>query len=151
MDRRTAIGTVGLTALGAATAGSAIAADDTKHAAHRSIFMDCAKACSACARECQSCFDHCADLVSGGNKQHAETMRSCIDCAVLCAAADALCARSSSMAFLACTACEKACEQCAEACEKFPNDQHMAACTKECRKCADKCREMLKHSEHVNQ
>lgn len=112
------------------------------HAAH---FMACAKACVECQLHCDSCFKHCLAKLTEGNKEHAKTVQSCVDCADHCKLAAALSARMSPYAKFACDGCAKTCDECAAACEKFPDDKHMAACAKSCRDCAKACREMVKH------
>jgi hypothetical protein len=113
-----------------------------EHAKH---FDKCAKACDDCKRECDSCFHHCAHLVADGKKDHARSMKLCVDCAEVCSTAGRLSARHSALSVIACEACAKACDVCAEECEKHKGDKHMAACAKACRDCANECREMVKH------
>jgi hypothetical protein len=122
---------------------SSIQAADDPHHGH---FVKCAKACADCQVQCDSCFQHCAGLVTQGEKAHAVTMRSCVDCAEVCKAAASLSGRQSPYAASVCEACAKVCDQCATECEKFPNDKHMADCATSCRNCAKECREMVKHA-----
>jgi len=124
-------------------ATSAQAADQ-----HHEHFLKCAKACADCQVQCDMCFQHCAGLLTQGEKAHAATMRSCVDCADICKAAATLSARSSAFAAGVCEVCAKACDDCATACEKFPDYKHMAGCAKSCRDCAKECREMMKHAAH---
>jgi len=120
-----------------------VRAADSPHHEH---FMKCAKACADCQMQCDMCFQHCAALLSQGEKAHALTMRSCVDCAEVCKLAATLNARGSPFAGGVCEVCAKVCDQCATACEKFPDDKHMAGCAKSCRDCAKECREMMKHA-----
>lgn len=112
---------------------------------HDEHFDRCAKACADCQRMCDSCYRHCADLVAGGNKDHARSMNLCLDCGEVCSTAAKLSARKSTLAGPTCEACARVCDVCAEECEKFKDDKHMTACARECRACAKECRAMLKH------
>jgi hypothetical protein len=125
--------------------GSAQAVHAVQGHKHHGAFAACAKACADCQLQCDSCFEHCAGLVEGGQKDHAASMHTCIDCAECCGLAAHLTARSSSFAHHACDCCAKCCDECAAACAKFPDDEHMAACAKSCQDCAKACREMLEH------
>jgi len=138
-----AILTTSIFALAASFNASSVQAADDQHHEH---YMKCAKACADCQLQCDMCFQHCAGLVAQGEKTHAATMRSCIDCAEVCKTAATLSARHSPVAGSVCEVCAKVCDQCAVACEKFPDDKHMAACAKSCRDCAKECREMMKHT-----
>jgi hypothetical protein len=111
---------------------------------HHGHFMTCAKACSDCALQCDSCYHHCMHKVVEGNKDHAKSMRLCVDCAEFCRLSATLCARDSHLAVFACEGCAKSCDECATSCESFKDDKHMAACAKSCRDCAQACREMVK-------
>lgn len=114
---------------------------DSPHAAH---MLKCASVCAACQVECDACFHHCATLVTGGQKDHAESMHLCVDCATCCHMCAALCGRQSHLSGPAAECCATCCETCAAACEKFPDDAKMAACAKSCRTCAQSCRDMVK-------
>jgi hypothetical protein len=118
------------------------AADDP----HHEHLMKCAKACADCQLQCDMCFQHCAALLTQGEKAHAVTMRSCVDCAEVCKATATLSARHSPFTGGVCEVCVKVCDQCAASCEQFPDDKHMASCAKSCRDCAKECREMMKHA-----
>jgi len=84
MDRREVLGILGAGAAGlTALAGGRVSADEP-HAKHAADFSQCAKACADCFLECDSCYQHCAGLVVEGQKDHAETMRLCIDCGERC-------------------------------------------------------------------
>jgi hypothetical protein len=145
MNRREVLGILGAGAAGlTAYAGSRAAADDPhdKHAEH---FIRCAKACAECLQECDSCYHHCAGLVIEGHKDHARTMKLCVDCGEICSAATKLAARLSGLAVILCEACAKACDECGAACGKYPDDNHMVKCATACRDCAAACRDMIKN------
>jgi hypothetical protein len=128
-----------------ALSGRASAAIEHKaDAKHQAELEKCAKVCADCMRECDACFRHCADLVSGGRKEHVATMLLCADCADFCGTAARVAARGGPLMSLACEACARACDLCAEACEAHASDKQMAACAKSCRECAKSCREMMK-------
>jgi hypothetical protein len=152
MERREALAVLGATAAGlTGLARTSVRADDKADAhEHDEHFATCAKACAACTLACESCFNHCAALVGEGKKDHAKTMRLCLDCAEVCAASAKLVSRHGPLMVTACEACAKACETCAAACDKFGSDKHMAACAKACRDCAKACKEMIKHAGHDN-
>ena len=115
---------------------------------HGEHFASCAKACADCQLQCDMCFHHCADLLAKGNKEHAKTMNSCVDCADCCALAAKLTARHSMFSVAACECCAKCCDECAAACEMFKDDKHMADCAKSCRECSKACRAMVQHLKH---
>ena len=145
MNRREVLAILGAGAAGlTAFAGSGASADEP-HAKHAELFNQCAKACAECLQECDSCYQHCAGLVVEGHKDHAKSMKLCVDCGEICSAAAKLAARQSVLAAILCDACAKACDECNAACEKFPDDKHMARCAKACRDCAAACREMIKN------
>lgn len=121
--------------------GANLQADDS----HHEHFMKCAKACADCQLQCDMCFQHCSELVAKGDKDHTQTMHSCVDCADCCKLAATLSARQSQFAGAACECCAKCCDECASKCEKFPDDKHMASCATSCRDCAKECRLMMKH------
>ncbi len=119
-----------------------------QHDAHAEHFLACAKACGECAMACDSCGAHCANLLAQGKKEHLTTLKTCQDCASLCAAAACVTARGGPFSDLICTACADACKRCGDECEKFKDDAHMKKCAEECRKCEKACRDMLKHVGH---
>jgi len=154
MYRRREFGLLGLSATAAALGGVAIAADEKGDKAHdkhdeTDVVEACAKACSDCQRACDSCAMHCGDLLKQGQKEHAETLASCLDCGDFCAAASRIVSRKGPFAGLICESCAQACDHCAQACEKFPDDRHMAGCAEECRKCEKACKAMLPHLGHA--
>lgn len=144
---RTMIVSGAFVALGLLAAPLAPAQADDAHK-HHEHFMKCAKACADCQVHCDSCFAHCAELVAKGEKNHVETMNTCLGCADCCKLAASLTARHNPFAKEACECCMKCAEACAKACEKFPDDKHMAECAKSCRDCAKACKEMLDHLKH---
>jgi hypothetical protein len=104
----------------------------------------CAKACSDCQRECDMCSFHCSTLLAEGQRDHIASMRSCQDCAAICAASAQIVSRGGPYSGLICEVCAKACDHCAKTCEKFPKDEHMKKCAEECRKCQKACQDMAK-------
>jgi len=147
MDRREALTYLGGAAAGlAAFSGSTVRARDEQEShPHAEHFTKCARACADCMNSCDSCYIHCVGLVTGGKQDHVRALKSCVDCAELCATAAKLASRHSFYATIACEACAKTCDECATMCEKFPDDRHMAACAKACTDCAAACRDMIKH------
>ena len=123
---------------------SGLAQTKAEHAEHHHDVDKCAVACGACQRSCDSCSTHCADLAASGKKEHLESLKSCQDCAAICATASQIVSRGGPFADLICTACAEACARCAKICELFPDDNHMKLCAAECRKCEAECRAMLK-------
>jgi hypothetical protein len=143
-----------VSAAAAAAFGSAVHAADSKQAdAHQhhedDVVSACAKACSDCQRACDSCSTHCADMLKTGQKDHAVTLGTCLDCADFCAAASQIVSRKGPFSALICESCATACDHCAQACEKFPQDPHMTACAEECRRCEKACKAMLPHVGHA--
>ena len=145
MNRREVLGIIGAGAAGLTAFARSQASADEPHAKHTEHFTQCAKACAECLLECDSCYHHCAGLVVEGHKDHAKTMKLCVDCGEICSAAAKLAARQGVLAAILCDACAKACDECNTACEKFPDDKIMAKCAKACRDCAAACREMIKN------
>lgn len=146
MIGRREFGLAGLSTIAAAATGNIAFGQEGAHAGHKTMLEECAKACSDCQRECDSCAAHCAQLLSGGKKEHWATMASCADCADICAAAAQIVSRSGPFTSLICVACAEACASCAKECEKFPGDAHMKRCAEECRKCEKACTEMVTHA-----
>jgi hypothetical protein len=132
---------VAIALLGSLNSLPAAADEGGEHHAH---FLACAKACAECAVICDSCHHHCSEMVKNGSKEHAASMRLCVDCADYCRLAGALSARGSPVAVYACEGCAKTCDDCATACEAIKSDKHMAECAKSCRDCAKACRDMAK-------
>lgn len=113
---------------------------------YHETYAKCAKMCAACQLECDACFHRCAQRVGDGSKEHAKSMRLCVDCAELCSTAARLTARHSVLSAAACEACAKGCDLCAISCEQVGADKSMAACARICRECAKECRTMMNHS-----
>jgi hypothetical protein len=102
----------------------------------------CARACSSCSLECEACYRHCAGLVAGGEKKHANTARLCRDCSDVCSLAARIVARRGPAWQLVCDACAKTCDACGKRCDEF-KDEHMQKCSKACRDCSKACRAMI--------
>ncbi|MBI3461953.1 MAG: four-helix bundle copper-binding protein [Planctomycetes bacterium] len=152
MDRREmlgvlGVGATGLAALGATSAlasqGKLIDAERRLRGGHFEMAQLTAKACTDCLNECNGAFHHCFTQVGTGNKEYADALRLCVDCAELCGSTAALCGRVSPLLGFACEACAKCCEACIVECEKL-KDSEMANCIESCRKCAKACRDMAK-------
>lgn len=143
MDRRNALGALGLTAAGLATAGVATAAgaQDDKKGGHKGHGRKTARTCNECAEECDAGFHHCHTQLAAGKQNYARAEHLCIDTATACHAAAALCARESPLMGACCRACVECCDACAKECEKL-NDPEMKAVVEACRKTAKECREM---------
>lgn len=108
-------------------------------------FLECAKVCDDCARVCNECNNHCARLVVEGQKHHQVTMRTCQDCAAICAVTSAILAREGPLSSTTLAACAQACKRCGDECEKHgADDPVMKRCMEECRRCEKACLEMLK-------
>jgi len=117
---------------------------------HHSAAMDhCAVACSDCQRACDSCAAHCEQMMADGQKahHHAMTLRTCLDCAQICATASQIVSCGGPFSDLICLSCADACARCAKECNKMANDSQMKKCADECLKCEKACRDMLKHAE----
>jgi hypothetical protein len=121
-----------------------LAGNSADKSGHHESMQACAKACSDCQRECDMCTMHCSTLLAEGQKDHVTSMRSCQDCATICAAAAQIVARGGPHSGLICESCAKACDHCGKICEKFPKDEHMTKCAEECRKCQRACEDMAK-------
>jgi hypothetical protein len=62
----------------------------------------CAAACSDCQRACDGCAHHCGTMLAEGKKEHLTTLRTCEDCATVCAAAACVVARHGPFADTVC-------------------------------------------------
>jgi len=147
MDRRQVLKLLGAGA-GVVLGGQAIAEERSPeaaagHADDRGLAA-CADACGKCLRECESCSTHCAGLLAAGKREHAATLRLCLDCADLCTAALRLVSRRGPLMEAICETCARACDLCAAECGKFPGERSLEACAAACRICAAACREMLR-------
>lgn len=103
----------------------------------------CATACSDCQRACDMCVMHCGSMLAEGKKEHLATLRTCQDCATVCAAAACVVARHGPFSDTICTSCAEACNRCGRECDKFPNDPMMKKCADVCKACEKACRDML--------
>lgn len=122
-----------------------------EHAGHGDDrkYVQCAKACNDCQRECDACANHCTDLLAQGEKEQAETLRTCQDCADVCATAAQIVARKGPFSADICMVCAEICAKCAEHCESHgQHDEMMKRCAEECRTCEKACREMIGHTGH---
>ncbi len=134
---------VGLLATG--LSGSAGGEKPKGHAHHDTRYTECAKACGTCAGVCDACTAHCAKMLAGGMPDHFNTLRTCQDCASVCAAAACITARGGPYSDTICTACAEVCKRCGDACSKLKEDDMMRRCAEECQKCEKACRDMLQH------
>lgn len=151
MSRTTARGTLAASLILVFAAMQVTAKDEPANGPapshHSMAFAKCAEACSNCQRECDTCASHCSRMLTQGEKAHAVTLQTCLDCADFCAAAAQIVSRGGPFSDLICQSCAEACARCAKECNKFPNDSHMKKCADECLKCEKACREMLKHTD----
>jgi hypothetical protein len=147
MERRKVLYTVlGLVAAALLAGGGQLTAGGKKTVQIPSKHFDeCARACGICAGECEHCMTHCVRQVVAGKKDHTETLRTCADCAEVCAATGRIAARRGPFVLLMSEPCARACARCAKSCEKFSDDPVMARCAKACRDCEKACREMARH------
>jgi hypothetical protein len=92
-----------------------------------------------CAAICTSC----ADADSAEEMDMRQCVRTCLDCADICAATARVAVRQTgsnpdvTRAMLA--TCVTACDTCAEECARHDND-HCRRCAEMCRECARDCR-----------
>lgn len=142
MIGRRALGTACLSALALAVMYSSTAGADP--ASRQTLLDKCAEACSKCQRSCDACARHCATQLGEGKSHHMATLRTCLDCADICAAASRIVARNGVFSGPICTACADACAKCAAECDKHASDTIMKECAEQCRACEKACREMLK-------
>jgi len=146
MNRREVLAGVGASVAVLAGVGSVRAEDKVqdKLKEMKECCTECGTTCGKCLAECLKCYAHCAALVAGGNKAHAECMQACLDCSEFCKLCLTICGRGGPMMAICCEACAKSCEMCAKACEKFPDDKTCAACAKMCRECIKCCNSCCK-------
>lgn len=92
-----------------------------------------------CAAICTSC----ADADSAEQMDMRQCVRSCLDCADICAATARVAVRQTGTNRAVTRAmletCATACESCAEECERHDHD-HCRRCAEMCRECARDCR-----------
>jgi hypothetical protein len=139
----------GLSSAAIAALHGAAFADDRARAGRGpdAVYDKCAKACNDCQRICDYCETYCAETLATGSKHHLSTLKSCRDCADVCATAAGIVAREGDFADLICQACAEACARCAKECEQHGKDDAvMASCAKECRACEKACHDMLAHA-----
>jgi len=136
---------LGMTALSAGAQREGGTANQTPQPGHHDTAMQdkCAAACSDCQRACDMCSEHCGTMLAEGKKEHLTTLRTCQDCATVCAAAASIVARRGPFTDSICQACADACNRCGKECDKFPNDPTMKKCGDACKACEKACREML--------
>ena len=95
-----------------------------------------------CSLFCTSCADACV----AEQMDMRDCVRTCLDCAEICAATARLAVRRSSHDIVMLRAqmetCIEACELCATECERHEHE-HCRLCGTMCRECADDCRKVL--------
>ncbi|MBK6940900.1 MAG: four-helix bundle copper-binding protein [Planctomycetes bacterium] len=115
-----------------------------EHMRHAEVDEALVKALGDCAGACDSCADYCIDMVAGGMPEHAETLRSCLDCATVCGAAACVAGRAGPYTSMLTNECAEVCAACAAMCEKMPDDAQMKKCAEACRACEKACRAAAK-------
>lgn len=152
MDRRQ-FAAVGLSAAALGTLGQLSNAQERDNASGNSpgkehqaaSYRECAKKCSDCQRECDSCATHCATLMAQGQiRPNYTTLRTCLDCADICAAAAQIVSRSGPFSGDVCEACAAACKRCGDECKQYMGDALMHDCADACERCEQACREMVR-------
>lgn len=92
-----------------------------------------------CAAICTSC----ADADSAEEMDMRQCLRTCLDCADICAATARVAIRrtgsNATVTRAMLETCVTACETCAEECERHDHD-HCRRCAQMCRECARDCR-----------
>jgi len=95
-----------------------------------------------CAEICTSCAD--ADTAEAMDMR--QCVRTCLDCADICAATARILIRqtgsNANIARAIVETCIAACEACAEECDRHDHD-HCRLCAQMCRECARDCRAAL--------
>lgn len=95
-----------------------------------------------CSLFCTSCADAC----SAEDMDMSRCIRTCMDCADICAGTARLAVRrtgqDTAMLRSMIETCIAACERCAEECEKHDHE-HCRLCAEMCRECARDCRKAL--------
>jgi hypothetical protein len=141
MDRRELLAGFAATAAGL-TAVAAMSEANAAQGANDDLHDRCAKNCAETMVACNRGFHHCYRQVAEGKKEHAKTMRLCVDCADICGTAAALVARMSPLMAHTCKAAADCCEGLLAQCEKL-NDPEMKSVVEACGACAKSCREMV--------
>jgi hypothetical protein len=143
--KRRQFAVAGLSAAALATMGQVSPGQEQRQQGQANSFRDCAKACSDCQRECDSCASHCAEMMtSHPGHNHQTTLRTCLDCADVCAAASRIVSRGGPFSGQICEACAEVCKRCGEACQQHAGDKTMQACAEECKRCEEACRNMVR-------
>ena len=151
LDRREALGVLGMAGAAAAIPTIAIGAQqpgETRKAAafnepHQRIMEECLKACGDCMDICNQTAHHCFQQVQQGKTAHAAPWHLTVDCQEFCATSAKMIGRHSPLMAAACDACARACDECAQACERISGEEQMTLCAQSCRSCARSCREMV--------
>jgi len=95
-----------------------------------------------CSLFCTSCADACI----AEPMDMRDCVRTCLDCAEICAATARLAVRRTGqdveMLRIQLETCIMACELCAAECERH-DDEHCKLCATMCRECADDCRKAV--------
>ncbi len=99
-----------------------------------------AKAAGECALACDTCAAHCTEMLAQGKKEHLDSVKTCLDCASICAATACVAGRNGPFTSVIAEACAEACRLCAEQCEKMGSDPMMKECAEACRSCEKACR-----------
>lgn len=117
--------------------------------AHPDVRGDVNEALVTAARHAMLCSlfcTSCADASIAEQMDMRSCIRTCLDCAEVCAAAARLAVRRSSqdieMLRAQIETCIKACGICAAECERHAHE-HCKLCASMCRECADDCRKAL--------
>ena len=101
-----------------------------------------------CSLFCRSCADACVAEMAASQMDMSQCIRTCLDCADVCASTARLATRRTAQNIELLRAqlelCIKACETCASECEKHDHD-HCKLCATMCRECAEDCRKALPH------
>lgn len=105
------------------------------------LFLTCARDCDECARTCELAAAHCLTMLADGRKEIIPTLRTCQDCAAICAAASRIIAKDGPLAEVIAASCQEACKRCAVLCEKS-SDTILQDCSKACRRCEKCCGDM---------
>jgi hypothetical protein len=98
------------------------------------MFNPYKSAIESCAQSAQICERYASEFAGTmGN-----TVRFCMDAAVICHAAATLMSRGSRMTPEVCRLCAHTCEICATECDKS-SDEQLETCAEACRACAEEC------------
>lgn len=118
-----------------------IASHPQAHAAPQELAL-AARHAMLCSLFCTSCADAC----NAEDMDMRQCIRTCLDCADICAATARLAVRRTGdnpqMLRAMLESCIAACERCAEECERHDHE-HCRLCATMCRECAGDCRKAL--------